>query len=200
MLGLYLEALENSSDEELFTQVYERCKRLVYHTAYKVVQDSYLAEDVLQEVFLQLAKNFTRVYRDDAHKMAAYLAICAKSRAIDLLRAQQETVGEEDTALDTVADNAPLPEDAVIDAESAAQLTALLEKLAPIYKAPLQLKALGYTNSEIASAPWAWTENFVEGTARWKQMKQKFSLTRLWKWRCAPRSTMNWRRHHPRRN
>ena len=92
MLGLYLEALENSSDEELFTQVYERCKRLVYHTAYKVVQDSYLAEDVLQEVFLQLAKNFTRVYRDDAHKMAAYLAICAKSRAIDLLRAQQETV------------------------------------------------------------------------------------------------------------
>ena len=78
MLGLYLEALENSSDEELFTQVYERCKRLVYHTAYKVVQDSYLAEDVLQEVFLQLAKNFTRVYRDDAHKMAAYLAICAK--------------------------------------------------------------------------------------------------------------------------
>lgn len=43
MLGLYLEALENSSDEELFTQVYERCKRLVYHTAYKVVQDSYLA-------------------------------------------------------------------------------------------------------------------------------------------------------------
>lgn len=47
---------------------------------------------------------------------------------------------------------APLPEDAVIDAESAAQLTALLEKLAPIYKAPLQLKALGYTNSEIASA------------------------------------------------
>lgn len=109
MLGLYLEALENSSDEELFTQVYERCKRLVYHTAYKVVQDSYLAEDVLQEVFLQLAKNFTRVYRDDAHKMAAYLAICAKSRAIDLLRAQQETVGEEDTALDTVADNAPLP-------------------------------------------------------------------------------------------
>ena len=115
MLGLYLEALENSSDEELFTQVYERCKRLVYHTAYKVVQDSYLAEDVLQEVFLQLAKNFTRVYRDDAHKMAAYLSICAKSRAIDLLRAQQE-------------------------------------KLAPIYKAPLQLKALGYTNSEIASA------------------------------------------------
>ena len=131
MLGLYLEALENSSDEELFTQVYERCKRLVYHTAYKVVQDSYLAEDVLQEVFLQLAK-ILHGLSDDAHKMAAYLAICAKSRAIDLLRAQQETVGEEDTALDTVADNAPLPEDAVIDAESAAQLTALLEKLAPI--------------------------------------------------------------------
>lgn len=51
MLGLYLAAMDDSTYETQFVQVYERCKRLVYHTAYQIVQDSYLAEDVLQEVF-----------------------------------------------------------------------------------------------------------------------------------------------------
>ena len=67
MLGLYLAAMDDSTYETQFVQVYERCKRLVYHTAYQIVQDSYLAEDVLQEVFLHLAQNFTRVYREDKH-------------------------------------------------------------------------------------------------------------------------------------
>ena len=58
MLGLYLAAMDDSTYETQFVQVYERCKRLVYHTAYQIVQDSYLAEDVLQEVFLHLAQNF----------------------------------------------------------------------------------------------------------------------------------------------
>ena len=150
MLSFYLAALDDRTGEAQFTQAYERCKRLVYYTAYQVVQDSYLAEDVLQDVFLQLAQNFTRVYRDDPHQMAAYLAICAKSRAVDLLRARRETVDEVQD--ETLADDAPLPEDAVIDAESAARLTALLEKLPTLYKAPLQLKALGYTNREIAAS------------------------------------------------
>lgn len=47
MLGLYLAAMDDSTYETQFVQVYERCKRLVYHTAYQIVQDSYLAEDVL---------------------------------------------------------------------------------------------------------------------------------------------------------
>lgn len=79
MLGLYLAAMDDSTYETQFVQVYERCKRLVYHTAYQIVQDSYLAEDVLQEVFLHLAQNFTRVYREDKHKMAAYLVYAQKA-------------------------------------------------------------------------------------------------------------------------
>lgn len=40
MLGLYLAAMDDSTYETQFVQVYERCKRLVYHTAYQIVQDS----------------------------------------------------------------------------------------------------------------------------------------------------------------
>lgn len=51
MLALYLSVLDDRSFEEEFAEVYNTYKRLVYHTAYKIMGDSYLAEDVLQEVF-----------------------------------------------------------------------------------------------------------------------------------------------------
>ena len=143
MLGLYLAAMDDSTYETQFVQVYERCKRLVYHTAYQIVQDSYLAEDVLQEVFLHLAQNFTRVYREDKHKMAAYLVICTKSRAIDMLRKRKGAAEDGDgTEYENFADDAHLPEDVLIGAEVAQRLM----------REPLQLKALGYGNAEIASA------------------------------------------------
>ncbi len=56
MLSLYLAVLDDQSKEEQFIDVYNIYKRLVYHTAYKIMGDSYLAEDVLQEVFLYVAK------------------------------------------------------------------------------------------------------------------------------------------------
>ena len=58
MLALYLSVLDDRNFEEDFTEVYNTYKRLVYHTAYKIMDDSYLAEDVLQEVFLYVAKKF----------------------------------------------------------------------------------------------------------------------------------------------
>ena len=62
LLSLYLAVLDNQSKEEQFIGVYNTYKRLVYHTAYKIMGDSYLAEDVLQEVFLYVAKNFSKIH------------------------------------------------------------------------------------------------------------------------------------------
>ena len=63
MLAMYLAVLDDRSSEEQFIDVYNTYKRLVYHTAYKIMGDSYLAEDVLQEVFLYVAKNFSKIHR-----------------------------------------------------------------------------------------------------------------------------------------
>ena len=65
MLAMYLAVLDDRSSEEQFIDVYNTYKRLVYHTAYKIMGDSYLAEDVLQEVFLYVAKNFSKIHREN---------------------------------------------------------------------------------------------------------------------------------------
>ena len=94
MLALYLSVLDDRNFEEDFTEVYNTYKRLVYHTAYKIMDDSYLAEDVLQEVFLYVAKNFSKIHRENCHELAAYLVSCSRSRAYDMLRKQREELLE----------------------------------------------------------------------------------------------------------
>nr|WP_249408251.1 sigma factor [Faecalibacterium prausnitzii] len=84
LLSLYLAVLDDQSKEEQFIDVYNTYKRLVYHTAYKIMGDSYLAEDVLQEVFLYVAKNFSKIHRENCHELAAYLFFFKQKTAYEM--------------------------------------------------------------------------------------------------------------------
>lgn len=115
MLAMYLAVLDDRSSEEQFIDVYNTYKRLVYHTAYKIMGDSYLAEDVLQEVFLYVAKNFSKIHRENCHELAAYLVSCSRSRAYDMLRKQREEPLEE---VPDAPDDAPVPDDAAVSTDN----------------------------------------------------------------------------------
>ena len=115
MLALYLSVLDDRNFEEDFTEVYNTYKRLVYHTAYKIMDDSYLAEDVLQEVFLYVAKNFSKIHRENCHELAAYLVSCSRSRAYDMLRKQREELLED---VPNEPDAAPVPDDAAVSTDN----------------------------------------------------------------------------------
>ena len=149
MLAMYLAVLDNQSSEEQFKDVYNTYKRLVYHTAYKIMGDSYLAEDVLQEVFLYVAKNFSKIHRENCHKLAAYLVSCSRSRAYDMLRKQREELLED---VPNEPDDAPVPADAIISVDNIERLTELIGQMKPKYRDPLRLLAMGYTNREIAKS------------------------------------------------
>ena len=149
MLALYLSVLDDRSFEEEFTEVYNTYKRLVYHTAYKIMDDSYLAEDVLQEMFLYVAKNFSKIHRENCHELAADLVSCSRSRAYDQLRKRREESLEE---IPDIEDNAPVPDDAIISVDNIERLTELIGQMKPKYRDPLRLLAMGYTNREIAKS------------------------------------------------
>ena len=70
MLAMYLAVLDDRSSEEQFIDVYNTYKRLVYHTAYKIMGDSYLAEyvrvasDILAEQLVPLGISSTALWSD----------------------------------------------------------------------------------------------------------------------------------------
>ena len=66
-------------------QLYDRYSGIVYSVALRVLGDTGAAEDVLQEVFMQLWRN-PGVFDSNRGNLGAWLAVIARNRAIDGLR------------------------------------------------------------------------------------------------------------------
>src|SRR5580700_5944105 len=74
-----------SGDQGAMAEVYDRYSSIVYAVALRVLQDAGAAEDVLQDVFMQLWRN-PGAFDASRGNMAAWLAVIARHRAIDALR------------------------------------------------------------------------------------------------------------------
>lgn len=150
MINVFLTVLDQPDSPEEFEAVYHKYKRLVYHTALKIVGNASIAEDVLQEVFLYVAKNFSKIHRDSCHELAAYLVSCSRSRSYDQLRKRTEQLLDQEDFDQT--DTKPVPEDAAIEAERIEELQRKIEMMKPIYRDTLRLMAMGHSYREIANA------------------------------------------------
>lgn len=82
-------------DERAMTELYDRYSPLVYSVALRVLGDTGNAEDVLQEVFMQLWRN-PDVFDSSRGNLGAWLAVIARNRAIDALRRRKPDTNLED--------------------------------------------------------------------------------------------------------
>ena len=74
-----------AGDESAMSDLYDRYSGIVYGVALRVLGSTTAAEDVLQEVLLQLWRNPQAFDADRGH-LAPWLAVIARNRAIDVLR------------------------------------------------------------------------------------------------------------------
>lgn len=74
-----------SGDEQAMAELYERYSPIVYSVALRVLGDTAAAEDVLQEVFMQLWRS-PGVFDASRGSLPGWLAVIARNRAIDLIR------------------------------------------------------------------------------------------------------------------
>jgi RNA polymerase sigma-70 factor (ECF subfamily) len=74
-----------AGDQSAMADLYDRYAGVVYGVALRVLASTAAAEDVVQEVFLQLWRN-PQAFNSDRGRLAPWLAVIARNRAIDLLR------------------------------------------------------------------------------------------------------------------
>lgn len=87
MLALYMALLENPEDEPKFEEFYYKFHKTVYHIAYDHIKNQAIAEESVQETFIQLAKNFHNINKDfNDSSVWNYVKIVSKSIAIDTYR------------------------------------------------------------------------------------------------------------------
>ena len=74
-----------SGDEQAMAQLYEKYSSIVYSVALRVLGDTSAAEDILQEVFLQLWRS-PDAFDASRGSLPGWLAVITRNRAIDSLR------------------------------------------------------------------------------------------------------------------
>ena len=77
-------------DERALAQLYERHSRLVYAVALRVLGDPSAAEDVVQEIFMQVWRS-PLSYAAERGGLGGWLSVVARNRAIDALRRRRPT-------------------------------------------------------------------------------------------------------------
>ena len=77
MLSFYLSALESAADKEDFRALYRRYHGVMERTALAILQDPRDAEEAVQEAFIRVIENFSKIYEIPCKNlvMASFLTI-----------------------------------------------------------------------------------------------------------------------------
>lgn len=82
-------------NEVAMSRVFERHSRLVYSVALRVLHDQAQAEDVLQEVFMQVWKK-PIILDEGRGSLRGLIAVMARNKAIDFVRQRKQTQSTEE--------------------------------------------------------------------------------------------------------
>jgi RNA polymerase sigma-70 factor, ECF subfamily len=135
-----------NGDERAMASLFDRYSRVVYSVALRVLRDPSSAEDVLQEVFMQIWRNpdsFTAA----RGSLGGWLAIVSRNRSIDALRRRRPSTNVEDVVL---ASSCNLADEAERNSLMERARTVIL-KLPKDQRKTLEMAFFdGLTHSEIA--------------------------------------------------
>ncbi|MEN1968399.1 sigma-70 family RNA polymerase sigma factor [Lentibacillus sp. N15] len=99
------------NDEAALEQLYDRYEKLIFSFAYRMTNNTFLSEEVVQEVFTKVwLKKGT--YDESKGKFSSWLLTVTRNTSIDLLRKKKETPYEL-TENDVVTDKQPSTEEVV---------------------------------------------------------------------------------------
>ena len=87
-----------AGDQRAMAELYDRYSSVVYGVALRVLQDAAAAEDILQDIFLQLWRK-PDAFDSSRGSLGAWLAVIARHRSIDRLRQRRPETDIEEVVI-----------------------------------------------------------------------------------------------------
>jgi RNA polymerase sigma-70 factor (ECF subfamily) len=137
-----------------FEQLYDLHSRTVYSLVRRIIQQSSTAEEVVQDVFLQLWRNAAQ-YDSEKGPFVPWLLTLARNRALDHLRLKNERQRRREDLTEVMPPLAIAPgcEEILDQKRRAERVQALMGSLHPRQKQAIELAYFeGLSHSEIAEA------------------------------------------------
>jgi RNA polymerase sigma-70 factor, ECF subfamily len=141
-------------DVSAFEQLYDRHSRAIYGLVLRILQQAGTAEEVVQDVFLQLWRNAGQ-YDSLRGPFLPWLFTLARNRALDTLRLRSERQRRREEQTDELPPVALAPEyETVLDEKRRAEkVRALMAALYPQQRRAIELAYFeGLSHTEIAAA------------------------------------------------
>ncbi len=141
-------------DQTALGALYDLYGRLIYSIAYHVLSDEALAEEVTQDVFIQVWKK-AALYDPGQGKVLTWLSSITRHRAIDMFRRRRvrpegRSIAWEDCCEDQIDESLSV-EPGVVDTEARKQIQKALSALPKDQREALSLAYFnGLTQQEIA--------------------------------------------------
>jgi len=127
--------------------LYDRYSGVVYSVALRVLANTEAAEDILQDVFMQLWRN-PSAFDSSRGSLAPWLAVIARNRAIDQVRKRKPETDIEDVVIAVDADL----ESSVGRRLSIEKVRAALKEMPPDQRRLIEMAFFeGLTHTEIAA-------------------------------------------------
>jgi RNA polymerase sigma-70 factor (ECF subfamily) len=141
-----LVARVRAGDQQALSELYDRYSKLIYSIAMRILQDTGAAEDLLQDVFLQLWRK-PDAFDSSRGSLAAWLAVIARHRSIDRLRQRRP---ETDIADCVIASSTDLG-DETQRSLMIEKVRVVMNELAPDQRTAMEMAFFqGLTHTEIA--------------------------------------------------
>lgn len=135
-----------SGSQDAMGQLYDRYSSVVYAVALRVLGDAAAAEDVLQEIFLQLWRN-PGSFDASRGDLAPWLAVVTRNRSVDMLRKRRPQAELSETVVSVEPDLAADADRSRI----AEKIRATLAGMPAAQRSALEMAYFeGYSHSEIA--------------------------------------------------
>jgi RNA polymerase sigma-70 factor (ECF subfamily) len=141
-------------DVEAFEQLYERHSRIVYALVLRILQQGSTAEEVVQDVFLQVWRN-ARHYDEQRGPFIPWLLTLARNRALDRLRLKSERQRRQEAQTEEFPPVLEVPqfEQNLDEKRRAERVRVLMASLHPQQKKAIELAYFeGLSHSEIAES------------------------------------------------
>ncbi|ADY57018.1 RNA polymerase, sigma-24 subunit, ECF subfamily [Syntrophobotulus glycolicus DSM 8271] len=134
MFPLVILAIENDDDREYITELYVQYYSIMKKTAYQILRNYDIVDDLINEAFLKLIEKISTLRALECCKRTSYIVYTIRNISIDYIKHRTvETkmvfMGMEDDLMDSIPDTANTPEEISAAKETYEELGAAIETL-----------------------------------------------------------------------
>ncbi|MCL2019950.1 MAG: sigma-70 family RNA polymerase sigma factor [Oscillospiraceae bacterium] len=153
MFFMMLSTIEDEQERLKIADIYEKHRHRCLLVALKILKNQQLAEDAIQDAFIEVIKHKEKIFSLSCSDMLPYIVTIVKTRALNIVKKNKKFSDIPFEELDEIKDSGEVPVDEqVINKQDFENLIAHIASLDENYKVALEMKYRdNMSNIEIAN-------------------------------------------------